>query len=35
MQNIISRDIILSSGGALTGIKEAYVEGVTVNQLLP
>jgi uncharacterized protein YceH (UPF0502 family) len=35
MQNIISRNIILSSSGELAGIKEAYVTGTTVNQLLP
>jgi uncharacterized protein YceH (UPF0502 family) len=35
MQNIISRNIILSNSGELTGIKEAYISGTTVTQLLP
>ncbi len=35
MQNIVNRNIILSNSGELTGIKEAYISGTTVNQLLP
>jgi len=35
MQNIVSRNIILASSGELTGIKEAYISGTTVTELLP
>lgn len=35
MQNIVQRNIILTGTGELTGIKEAYISGTTVTQLLP
>jgi uncharacterized protein YceH (UPF0502 family) len=35
MQNLISRNIILASSGELTGIKEAYLSGTTVTEILP
>ncbi|MCR4434144.1 MAG: DUF2922 domain-containing protein [Caldiserica bacterium] len=35
MQNIVSRNIILASSGELTGIKEAYISGTTVTEILP
>jgi len=35
MQNLISRNIILASSGELTGIKEAYISGTTVTEILP
>ena len=35
MQNIISRNIILSNSGELAGIKEAYITGTTVTEILP
>ena len=35
MQNLITRNIILASSGELTGIKEAYISGTTVTEILP
>jgi len=34
MQNLISRKIILANSGELTGIKEAYISGTTLTEIL-
>jgi len=35
MQNIVTKNIIASNSGDLTGIKEAYIYGTETTQLLP
>jgi hypothetical protein len=35
MQNLIMRNIILANSGELVGIKEAYISGTTVTEILP